>query len=203
MQRDILLKELRKYWLKNNVPNISDVNAQFLKDLISIKKATNILEIWTANWFSTIHLGISAEKNNWKVTSIELSIPSFAEAKENIKKAQLENTVELIFWNALDEIPKLAPWKKCPWGKKFDFVFIDWMMRATKNFLWLVWNKVENWWVIIIDDVIKFKNKMPWFKEFLEKNKIKHNILPIDWDDWVMMIIKQDFKIDYVVERMD
>jgi len=195
MQRDILLKELRDYWIKNNVPNISDVNAQFLKDLIIIIKAKNILEIWTANWFSTIHLGIVAEKNKAKVKSIELSIPSHAEAKENIKKAQLENTVELIFWNALDEIPKLE--------EKFDFVFIDWMMRATKNFLWLVWNKVETWWVIIIDDVIKFKNKMPWFKEFLEKNKIKHNILPIDWDDWVMMIIKQDFEIDYVVERMD
>jgi len=198
MNRNDLLKELREYWIKNTVPNISDVNAQFLKDLIEIKKAKNILEIWTANWFSTIHLGIAAEKNNWKVKSIELSIPSFAEAQINIKNAKLENTVELIFWNALDEIPKFS-------DKQFDFVFIDWMMRATKNFLWLVWNKVENWWIIIIDDVIKFKHKMPWFKEFLEEYNIKHNILPIDPidNDWIMMIIKQDFDIDYVVEKMD
>jgi len=79
------------------------------------------------------------------------------------------------------------------------------MMRATKNFLWLVWNKVETWWIIIIDDVIKFKNKMPWFKEFLKEHNIQHNILPIDTEDndWIMMIIKQDFEIDYVVERMD
>ena len=195
MHRGSLLTELREYWIKNTVPNISDVNALFLKDLINIKKAKNILEIGTANWFSTIHLGIAAEKNNWKVISIELSIPSFAEAEINIKNAKLKNTVKLIFWNALDEIPKLE--------EKFDFVFIDWMMRATKNFLWLVWNKVEVWWIIIIDDVIKFKNKMPWFKEFLEENNIKHNILPIDIDDWVMMIIKQDFEIDYTVERMD
>jgi len=196
MNRNTLLKELREYWIKNTVPNISDINAKFLKDLISIKKAKSILEIGTANWFSTIHLGIAAEKNDWKVTSIELSIPSFAEAEENIKKANLENTVNLIFWNALDEIPKLT--------EKFDFVFIDWMMRATKNFLWLVWNKVETGWIIIIDDVIKFKHKMPGFKEFLEEHKIKHNILPIDVEDndWIMMIIKPDFDIDYVVERM-
>ena len=196
MDRNTLLKELREYWIKNTVPNISDVNAKFLSDLISIKKAKNILEIGTANWFSTIHLGIAAEKNDWKVTSIELSIPSFAEAEENIKKANLENTVNLIFWNALDEIPKLT--------EKFDFVFIDWMMRATKNFLWLVWNKVETGWIIIIDDVIKFKHKMPGFKEFLEEHKIEHNILPIDVEDndWIMMIIKPDFDIDYVVERM-
>ena len=196
MNREKLLKELREYWVKNNVPNISDTNAKFLSDLIEIKKARNILEIGTANWFSTIHLGIAAEKNNWKVKSIELSIPSFAEAQENIKNAKLENTVELIFWNALDEIPRLE--------EKFDFVFIDGMMRATKNFLGLVWNKVETWWIIIIDDVIKFKHKMPGFKEFLAKNKIPHNILPIDTEDndWVMMIIKQDFEIDYVVEKM-
>lgn len=196
MNRNTLLKELREYWIKNTVPNISDVNAKFLKDLITIKKAKNILEIGTANWFSTIHLGIAAEKNNWEVKSIELSIPSFAEAQENIKKAKLENTVELIFWNALDIIPKL--------DEKFDFVFIDWMMRATKNFLWLVWNKVETGWVIIIDDVIKFKHKMPGFKEFLKEYKIEHNILPIDPEDndWIMMIIKQDFEIDYVVEKM-
>ena len=198
MNRNTLLKELREYWIKNTVPNISDVNAQFLKDLITIKKAKNILEIGTANWFSTIHLGIAAEKNNWKVTSIELSIPSYAEAQENIKKAELGNTVKLIFWNALDEIPQFN-------NKQFDFVFIDWMMRATKNFLWLVWNKVETGWIIIIDDVIKFKNKMPGFKDFLEKHKIEHNILPIDIEDndWIMMIIKQDFEIDYMAEKMD
>lgn len=196
MNRITLLKELREYWIKNTVPNISNINAKFLSDLINIKKAKNILEIGTANWFSTIHLWIAAEKNNWKVISFELSIPSYAEAKENIKKANLENTVKLVFWNALDEIPKLE--------EKYDFVFIDWMMRATKNFLWLVWNKVEIWWVIIIDDVIKFKNKMPWLREFLEQYGIKHNVIPIDIEDndWVMMIIKQDFKIDYVVEKM-
>jgi predicted O-methyltransferase YrrM len=198
MDRITLLKELREYWIKNNVPNISDVNAKFLKDLINIKKAKNILEIGTANWFSTIHLGIAAEKNNWKVTSIELSIPSYAEAQENIKKAELENTIKLIFWNALDEIPKFN-------DKQFDFVFIDWMMRATKNFLWLVWNKVETGWIIIIDDVIKFKNKMPGFKEFLKEHNIEHNILPIDPsdNDWIMMIIKSNFDINYIVEKMD
>ena len=195
MIRNELLKELREHWIKNSIPNISDTNAKFLSDLIQIKKAQNILEIGTANWFSTIHLGIAGKKHWWKVISIELSIPSYAEAQENIKKAGLEKTIELIFWNALYEIPKFK-------NKQFDFVFIDWMMKATKNFLWLVWNKVEIWWVIIIDDVIKFKNKMPWFKEFLVKNNIIHNIIPIDEDDWIMMIIKQDFKIDYVVEKM-
>jgi len=198
MDREKFLKKLREHWIKNNIPNISDTNAKFLKDLINIKKAKNILEIWTANWFSTIHMWIAAEKNNWKVTSIELSIPSYNEALENIKKASLDNTIKLIFWNAFDEIPKFKQ-------KEFDFVFIDWMMRATKNFLWLVWNKTQTWGIIIIDDVIKFREKMWNFWDFLEEYKIPYNILPIDPkdNDWIMMIVKPDFDIDYKFEKID
>jgi predicted O-methyltransferase YrrM len=56
-------------------------------------------------------------------------------AEENIKKAQLEETVTLQFGNALDAIPALE--------KTFDFVFIDGMKRRTVDFLSLVWDKVE------------------------------------------------------------
>jgi predicted O-methyltransferase YrrM len=47
----------------------------------------------------------------------------------------LEDTVGLVFGNALDEIPKLK--------ESFDFVFIDGMKRRTVDFLELVWDKVK------------------------------------------------------------
>jgi len=183
-ERQTLLKELREFWTQNNVPNISDTNASFLRDLICISSAKNILEIWTANWFSTIHLAMAAEKNGGKVTSIDFSRPSLDMAKENVKQAQLENSVELHFGNALDIIPSLESW--------FDFVFIDGMMKSSIDFLLTIWNKTIEWWIIIIDDVIKFKEKMWWLEEFLQRNNINYNILPIDSDDWIIMIIKPD-----------
>lgn len=85
------------------------------------------------------------------------------------------DTINAINWNALDEIPKL--WEK------FDFVFIDWMKERTVDFLRLSWDKVESGWIIIVDDVIKFRDKMVWFWEFLEENNIIYNIIPIDIDD--------------------
>ncbi len=182
MERESLLKEMRDFWVKNSVPNISDINAQFLWDLIKIKKASCVLEIGTANWFSTIHLGIGVEKNTGKLIWIEFSLPSFELAQKNIIKARLEDTVEILFWDALEIIPWLE--------QTFDFVFIDGMMKSTKDFLELVWDRVETGGVIIIDDVIKFKKKMIWLDTFLETHKIAHNILPIDGDDGVMMIIK-------------
>lgn len=182
MDRNKLLKYLREFWEKNDIPNISDTNARFLRDLIKIKKVKNMLEIWTANWFSAICFWIELEKLSWKLTSIEFSSNSHSSAIENIKLAKLENTIDLVLWNALEEIPKLED--------KYDFVFIDWMKRRTKDFLELVWNKVDDNWIIIIDDVIKFREKMIWLDEYLEKNGISFNIIPIDKDDGIMMIIR-------------
>jgi len=43
----------------------------------------------------------------------------------------------------------------------------------------------------MVDDVIKFKEKMEGFYEYLEERGIVYNVLPIDADDGCMMIIKQ------------
>jgi len=42
----------------------------------------------------------------------------------------------------------------------------------------------------MVDDVIKFKEKMEGFYEYLEERGIVYNVLPIDADDGCMMIIK-------------
>ncbi len=184
MNRKEFLKNLREYWIKNTVPNISDVNAKLLRDLIKVSWTKTMLEIWTANWFSTIHFAEELEKNNGEIITIDFSPKSYWEALENFKKAEVEDIVKPILWNALDEIPKLD-------NNYFDFVFIDWMMRRSKDFLELSLPKTKSWWIIIIDDVIKFKEKMVWLWEYLEENNISYNTLPIDPDDGIMMIIKQ------------
>lgn len=176
------LKELKSYWIQNEIPNISETNAKFIRDLIKISFSKNMLEIWTANWFSAINFALELQKNNWKLTTIEFSKLSYDQAVINFEKAWVTNTINAINGNALDIIPKI--------DEEFDFVFIDWMKRRTKDFLELTWNKVKTWWIIIIDDVIKFREKMTWFWEYLEENKIDYNIIPIDIEDWIVMIIK-------------
>lgn len=182
MSREKLLKELREYWILNNVPNITEINANFLKKLIKINKTKNMLEIWTANWLSAIEFWLALEQTWWKLTTIEFSSNSYNQAIENIKNAELENTVSLLLWNALDIIPTLK--------ENYDFVFIDWMKRRTLDFLKLVWDKVDKDWIIIIDDVIKFSEKMLWLKQYIIDNNIDYVVIPIDLDDWIMMIIK-------------
>lgn len=176
------LKELKKHWIENEIPNISETNARFLRDLIKIKKAKNMLEIWTANGYSAIHFALELKEVWWKLTTIEFSKLSYDKALENFEIAWVSESINAINWNALFVIPELK--------ETYDFVFIDWMKRRTKDFLELVWDKVENRWIIIIDDVIKFKEKMIGFWEYLEEKNINYNIIPIDIDDGIVMIVK-------------
>ena len=183
MDRKNFIKELRQYWIDNTIPNISDINAQLLVDLIKVQKTKTMLEIWTANWFSAINFANQLEKQDWKLITIDFSPKSYEEALVNFEKTELKTTIKAILWNALDEIPKLD-------DDYFDFVFIDWMMRRSKDFLELCWPKTKQWWIIIIDDVIKFREKMVWLWEYLDEKNISYNTLPIDPDDGIMMIIK-------------
>lgn len=184
MNRTEFIKKLRKYGIENTIPNISDVNAQFILDLLKVSKTNTLLEIWTANGFSSINFWDYLEKVWGHITTIDFSPKSHDEANLNIAEVKLENTITTILWNALDEIPKLA-------DNEFDFVFIDGMMRRSKDFLELCWPKTKKWGIIIIDDVIKFRYKMVGLWEYIEEQNISYNTLPIDEDDWVMMIIKE------------
>lgn len=182
MIEEKFLRELKKHWIENDIPNISEVNARFLRDLIKIQNTKNMLEIWTANWFSAVNFALELKKTWWKLTTIEFSKLSYDKAIINFQNAWVDDIINAINWNALDEIPKL--------NQKYDFVFIDWMKRRTKDFLELCRDKVEGGWIIIIDDVIKFREKMIWFWEYLEDNSIKYNIIPIDIEDGIVIIIK-------------
>jgi predicted O-methyltransferase YrrM len=193
MNRQEYIQKLRKYWIENEVPNISDENARFLRDLIFLQKTKNMLEIGSANWFSAIQFWLELEKTWGKLTTIEFSEPSYKQVLENIKAVWLEKIVFPINWNALFEISKLK--------EIFDFVFIDWMKRRTIDFFDLVYDKVKLWWIIVVDDVIKFREKMWWFWDYLEKNKLDYSILPIDRDDWILFMVKRKEKLEFRKEK--
>jgi len=193
IKRQKYIDKLREYWLENDVPNITDENARFLRDLIKLQNTKNMLEIGSANWFSAIQFWLELEKTWWRLTTIEFSEPSQKQVIENIKAVWLEDIITSIKGNALFEIPRL--------DEKFDFVFIDGMKRRTINFFDLIYDKVEIWWIIVVDDVIKFKEKMWWFWNYLAKNKLEYNILPIDKDDWILFMVKNKEKLEYRVEK--
>lgn len=187
------VKRLREFWIKNNIPNITDENSIFLRNLIKLQSTKNMLEIGSANWFSSIQFWLELKKTWWKLTTLEFSEPSQKQVLENIKAVWLEKIVTSIRTNALYEIPNLS--------ETFDFVFIDAMKRRTKDFFDLVYDKVEMGGIIIVDDVIKFREKMWDFWEYLEKNDLEYSLISVDKDDWVLFMIKDKKELNFRVEK--
>ena len=88
---------------KNNIPQISISASQgkFLQVLVKLCKAKTILEIGTLAGYSTIWMarGLPADG---KLTSLEYEQLHAGVSRENIKRAGLENTVEIRVGKGLD-----------------------------------------------------------------------------------------------------
>lgn len=177
----IFLNTLKQSGLDRKIPNVSQKNARFLYNAILQNGYKNILEVWSANGYSTVHLALAAKQNSWNVTTMELSLPAYTETLENLKALELDAITEVHLWNALQILPALSQ-------KTFDFIFIDGHKKHTKDFFILCLPLVQAGWTIIVDDVIKFRYKMEGFFEYLEKEGITYEINPIDEDDGIMIV---------------
>ena len=73
----------------------------------------------------------------------------------------------------------------------FDFIFIDGIKKSTLEFFQLCHPLLAPGGVIVVDDVIKFKNKMTDFYQYLAaQNQWHHTIHQLDADDGIMVIEK-------------
>lgn len=110
-----LEKELKEYAKENKVPIILDEGLSFLESIIKIKKPINILEIGTAIGYSAIRMASVCNSN---VYTIERDINMYNKAIENIKLANLEDKIHIVFKDALEAFDDLS-------NIKFDLIFID------------------------------------------------------------------------------
>lgn len=91
MQNPILpyLRQLKISSLERKIPNISEQNALFLKHLIKEKRPNNILEIGTANGYSTLQFASVAPDTT--ITTIEYAWNAHIEAVEHFSRCKCKN----------------------------------------------------------------------------------------------------------------
>lgn len=179
-----LLTKLKTADLKADVPSVSEHAAQWLHNLVLKRGCKNGLEIGTAHAYSTIWLGDAFEQTGGHLHTIEHSPPSFNQAKINLYRAKLEQTVTQHQGRAQHVLKfELSS------DLKFDFIFIDGIKRSTLEFFQLCVPFLAPHGVVVIDDVIKFKPKMTDFYQWLEgQNTWQHTIHQLDADDGIMVI---------------
>lgn len=140
------LNELEKQALESYVPIIRKETQNFLKVLLQLNRPKKILEIGTAVAFSSILMG-EYTSSDCKITTIEKYEKRIPIALENIRRAGMENKIELIQGDALEEMRKL--------NDPFDFIFMDAAKGQYINFLPEVTRLLRNEGSLVSDNVLQ------------------------------------------------
>lgn len=108
--------EIEEFAHQTNVPIIRKEMESFLRVLIEIKKPKRILELGTAIGYSAI-LMANTMSEDCRIITIENYDKRIPIARDNFKRAGVEEKVELLEGDALEILQKI--------NEPYDFVFMD------------------------------------------------------------------------------
>ena len=145
--RGPFLDELRAYAEANRVPIIRREVESFLEVLLSIQRPKAILELGTAFGYSAIFMGRCVCENS-RIVTIENYEKRILSAKENIKKAGMEQKICLVEGDALEEMKKMQ-------SESFDFIFMDAAKAQYIYFLQEAVRLLKTGSVLVADNVLQ------------------------------------------------
>lgn len=143
------LGELEQRCLDENIPIIRPSMQKLLKVLIRSSRPGSILEVGTALGFSAI-LMAGCAPGDCKITTIEKYEKRIPAAKENFKRAELEERIEFIEGDAADVLSELADS-----GRKYDLIFMDAAKGQYLNFLENVLRLLNDGGMLVSDNVLR------------------------------------------------
>ena len=102
---------------RRGMMNISVADGRLLRVLTESIGAKHVVEIGTSNGYSGIWLGLALRTTGGKLTTYEIDAGRAALARENFKRAGLDDIVTLVEGDAHDEVTKLK--------EPIDLLFLD------------------------------------------------------------------------------
>ena len=110
------LERIKEKALEEHIPIIMDDTLEVIEEYLKNNKPKKILEIGTAVGYSAICFTKVLEENGI-IDTIEREHERVEEAKENIKKMELEDRIHILEGDAVEILPTL--------DGKYDVIFID------------------------------------------------------------------------------
>ena len=110
------LAKIKEKALEDHIPIIMDDTLAVIEKELKLFKPKRILEIGTAVGYSAICFSEFLAENG-KIDTIEREEERVVEAKKNIKRAQVEDKINIIQGDAVEILPTL--------NEVYDMVFID------------------------------------------------------------------------------
>jgi len=138
--------------------NITPETGRLLWILARAMNAKRIVEVGTSNAFSTIWLADAARAAGGRVTTLEMNPEKIALARANLRKAGLEDVVEIIEGTAAPSLAALPG--------PFDLVFLDADKASYLQYLELALPKMRTGAMLIADNATTHAEEL---KEFTRR----------------------------------
>ena len=141
----IELEKIKQRALEDKIPIIMDDTLEVVDKILTEKKPLKILEIGTAVGYSAICFSRYLQEGG-KIDTIEREEERIKQARENIKKAKVEDKINILFGDAVEILPTL--------NDKYDVVFIDAAKGKYPFFLQEALRMLNDNGIIIADNVL-------------------------------------------------
>ena len=143
---DGVLGEIQREAIAAEVPIVPLETARLLSVLLTMKKPKNILEIGTAVAFSAGLMSRYLQEGG-KITTIDRFEVMLKDARKNIKRMELEDTIQIMEGDAADILPTLTG--------PYDVIFLDAAKGQYGHFLPHCLRLLPVGGLLIVDDVLQ------------------------------------------------
>lgn len=142
---ELELEKIKERALSEHIPIIMDDTLAVIENFLKDTKVNKILEIGTAVGYSAICFSKFLE-NGGVIDTIEREEERVKEAKINIKKAEVEDKINIYFGDAVEILPTF--------NDKYDMIFIDAAKGKYPFFLEQALRLINNNGIIFADNVL-------------------------------------------------
>ena len=141
-----LIRTIEQEAVRDYVPIIRKESRNLLKVLLKIKKPGRVLEVGTAIGFSAILMGECLPDDS-HITTIEKYEKRIPVARENFKRAGMEEKITLIEGDASEVLKELSG--------PFDFIFMDAAKGQYIHFFPEVMRLLRSGGILVSDNVLQ------------------------------------------------
>ena len=165
MFNDEELEKKKKKALEDHIPIIMDDTLEYIYKLYDCKKIDSVLEIGTAVGYSAICFTEILNEDGI-IDTIERDELRIKEAKENIKKAEVEKNINIIYGDAVEILPTI--------NKKYDMIFIDAAKGKYPIFLNQALRLIKEDGIILADNILYKGYVMSDYNKHKQRTAVRH-----------------------------
>jgi len=176
-----LLQEMEEHGRENDARvserarmmlNLDPASAQLVSILVRASGVTRAVEVGTSNAYSTIWLAWSLSPAGGRIVSIDRNPDKHALARENLRRADLLDRVELRTGDAAQIVSQLTG--------PFDLVFLDADRRKFPEIVQILLPKLAPKALVIADNVLSHPEEIAEYLKLVSSlSDFQHTTVPV------------------------